>query len=160
MHISTTPNHTYKTQLHQISAKSQKQNSKTTTKNCKTKKRTKNAGTKKTPNFEEKLLESIDDGLAVLGESTKQIVYFHLEKTFKIERENIPYRIEEFTDILENIFGTGAKIIEIQIMKSLFKKFRYSIKNYSKQNNLSFIEYVAAVKQEKKKRENKEKQSN
>jgi len=108
--------------------------------------------------FEELLLEAIDEGLSLLGETPKQAVYFHLEKTFKIKRLDIPYRIEEFTDAIEKIFGTGAKIIEIQIMKCLFKKVGYKFKHHPKQKKLTFTEYVAAVKLEKNKSENIKKQ--
>jgi len=154
----TTNWYIYKTHLHKISAKPQEQNTGTKT-NSYGAKRKNNDSPKinihqKTPNFEEFLLEAIDEGLTVLGESSKQLVYFYLEKTFKINRLDIPYRIEEFTDAIERIFGTGAKILEIQIMKCLFKKVDHSIKNYSEQKNLTFIEYVAAVKREKEKLKN------
>jgi hypothetical protein len=101
---------------------------------------------KKPQNFEEVLLEAIDEGLSVLGESSKQALYFHLEKTFKMNRRDIPYRIEEFTDAVEKIFGKGARILEIQIMKSLFKKVGYQFKHYSKRKDITFTEYVTAVK--------------
>ena len=100
--------------------------------------------------FEEALLESIDEGLSLLGESPKQVVYFHLEKTFKMNKLGIPFRIEEFTDAIEKIFGAGAKILEIQIMKCLFKKVGYTFRNYPRQKNITFTEYIAAVKLEKK----------
>jgi hypothetical protein len=95
------------------------------------------------------LLEAIDEGLSLLGESSKQAVYFHLEKIFKMNRQNIPYRIEEFTDAIEKIFGNGAKILEIQIMKCLFKKVGYKLKHYPKRKNIMFTEYIAAVKRGK-----------
>jgi hypothetical protein len=99
--------------------------------------------------FEEVLLEAIDEGLSLLGESSKQAIYFHLEKAFKMNRLDIPYRIEEFTDAIEKLFGAGAKILEIHIMKCLFKKVGYNFKHYPKQKNLTFTEYIAAVKLEK-----------
>ena len=71
-----------------------------------------------------------------------------------MNRLDIPYRIEEFIDAIDKIFGTGAKILEIQIMKSLFKKVGYTIKYYPEQNNLEFAEYVEAVKLAKKNCEN------
>jgi hypothetical protein len=107
------------------------------------------------------LLEAIDEGLSLLGESAKQAIYCHLGKTFKITRQDIPYRIEEFTDAIEGIFGAGAKIVEIQIMKCLYKKVGYTFKHYPKQKNLTFTEYIAAVKLDKNNYENiKEEQSN
>jgi len=100
---------------------------------------------KRTMNFEEVLLEAIDEGLSVLGESAKQAIYCHLGKTFKMNRLDIPYRIEEFTDAIEGIFGAGAKILEIQIMKCLFKKVGYTFKNYPRPKDLTFTEYVTAA---------------
>ena len=78
--------------------------------------------------FEELLLEAINEGLSLLGESGKQVLYFHLEKNFKINKQDIPNRIEEFTDAIETIFGNGAKILEIQIMKCLFRKVGHTFK--------------------------------
>jgi hypothetical protein len=101
-------------------------------------------------NFEKLLLESIDDGFSLLGESAKNFVYSYLEKTFKIDKQEIPYKIEKFIDVIESIFGNGAKIIEIQIMKSLFKKVGCTIKHYPEQNNLEFLEYIEAIELAKK----------
>ena len=114
-----------------------------------------NRSTNKKPvKFEKILLEAIDEGLSLIGESAKQVIYIYLEKTFKMDAQDIPSRIEEFSKALENIFGTGSKIIEIQIMKKLFNKVGYSIKNYPSIHDLTFTEYVPAIKQEKEKREN------
>jgi hypothetical protein len=153
MGIFTTNWYLYKTYLNSNSKKPQTKNSETITKIHGTKKRevnTKNQkAEKKTTNFEEVLLEAIDEGLSLLGESSKQVVYLHLEKIFKMNRQNIPYRIEEFTDAIEKIFGNGAKILEIQIMKCLFKKVGYKLKHYPKRKNITFTEYIAAVKRGK-----------
>ena len=166
MGVFTTNWYLYKTYLHPISKKPQTQNSETITEIYGSKKirgfKSKNReAEKKTKNFEEVLLEAIDEGLSLLGESPKQAVYFHLEKTFKMNRLDIPDRIEEFTDAVEKIFGAGAKILEIQIMKCLFKKVGYTFKHHSRQKNLTFTEYIATVKLEKNNYENiKEQQSN
>jgi hypothetical protein len=162
MGIFTTNWYLYKTCLHPISKKPQTQNSVTVTEIYELKKRrvrSKNReAEKRTMNFEEDLLEAIDEGFSLLGESPKQAVYFHLEKTFQMNRLDIPYRIEEFTDAIEKIFGTGAKILEIQIMRCLFKKVGYTFKHYPKRKNITFTEYIAAVKLEKNKSENRKKQ--
>ena len=104
----------------------------------------------KTGIFEELLLEAIDEGPSVLGESAKQAIYCHLEKTYKMNRQDIPYRIEEFIDAIEKIFGAGAKIIEILIMKCLYKKVGYNFKNYPRPKDLTFTEYIAAARLAKK----------
>jgi poly(A) polymerase Pap1 len=155
MPIFTTNWYLYKTYLHPISAKSQKRDATTATDSYKSKTSSSpNNVNKKTMDFEELLREAIDEGLSLLGESAKQVVYFHLEKTFKMNRLDIPYRIEEFIDAIDKIFGTGAKILEIQIMKCLFKRVGCTIRQYPEQNGLEFAEYVEAVKLTKKKYEN------
>lgn len=156
MKIFTTNGYLYKTYLNPISTKSQKKTayaraidsyeSKTS---C-----SPNNVNKKTMDFEELLREAIDEGLSLLGESAKQVVYFHLEKTFKMNKLDIPYRIEEFINVIDWIFGTGAKILEIQILKCLFKKGGGTIEHYPEQKNLEFAEYVEAFKLEKKNRKN------
>jgi hypothetical protein len=103
-------------------------------------------GNYKAMSFEELLLEAINDGLASLDKPAKKAFYYNLEKTFDINRWDIPYKIEEFTYALERIFGIGAKILEIQIMKCLYKKVGYTFKSYQEPANLEFIEYVSAVK--------------
>lgn len=101
----------------------------------------------RTVEFEEVLLEAIDEGLSLLGESSKQVVYFHLEKTFNMKRTEIPHRIEEFTDSMEKLLGTGAKILEIHIMKCIFKRVDCDFKHYPKQKNWTFKEYVASLEE-------------
>ena len=147
----TTNWHLYKTHLHPISSKALKQNSGKETSSY-WKKRNNNKikinKHQKTTNFEESLIESIDEGLSVIGESTKKIVYAYLERKFQMTRHDIPNRIEDFTKAIENIFGNGAKILELKIMKCLFNKVGYTL-NYSNQKNLTFIEYIKAIRLEK-----------
>lgn len=97
--------------------------------------------------FEELLLEAVDDGLSSLGDSSKQVIYFHLEKTFKLNKQEIPHKIEEFADAIENIFGHGAKLLQIIIMKRLYEKVKGSIEYNAQLEELIFTQYVAAVKQ-------------
>ena len=95
--------------------------------------------------FEKLLLEAVDDGLSSLGDSCQHVIYFHLEKTFKINRRDIPYKIEEFADAIEKIFGLGAKFLEILIMERLYEKVGHVIE-YN-QKDLVFTEYVAVARQ-------------
>lgn len=108
--------------------------------------------------FEKLLLEAVDEELTSLGESSKQALYFHLEKSFNIRKQEIPYKTEAFVDAIEKIFGSGADFLEILIMKRLHEKIGKRIKvNGAK--DLTFTEYVIAAKQsffEKKKSRDKE----
>jgi len=98
--------------------------------------------------FEEVLLESVDEGLSLLGESAKQAVYFHLEKEFKLNKKDIPYKIEDFTEAMENIFGVGAKVLEIRIMKNLFKNMGYPFPYFRPraQKYLEFTKYIESAR--------------
>ena len=96
-------------------------------------------------NFDKLLLEAVDEGLSSLGESSKQAIYFHLEKRFNIKKREIPHKIEAFADAIEKIFGLGANFLEILIMKQLHEKVGQSFK-WPEYKELTFIEYVAVAK--------------
>ena len=99
----------------------------------------------KTRDFDKILLSSIDDALNSLGESVKQSTYFHIENKFCVARTEIPENIEEFQGGLEKIFGTGARFIEIMIMKNLHSKIGLPL-NMDKKEQLEFAKYVDAAK--------------
>lgn len=94
--------------------------------------------------FEKMLLEAVDEQLTSLGESSKQALYFHLEKGFNIKKQEIPRKTEAFVDAMEKIFGQGADYLEILIMKRLHSKIGLEVKLSTP--NLTFTEYVEAAK--------------
>jgi len=75
-----------------------------------------------------------------------------------MNKQQIPHRIDEYVTAIENMFGTGAKIIQIQTMKNLYIKVRCQIKKYTNHKNLTFTEYISTMKLEKEQREIKNKQ--
>ena len=95
--------------------------------------------------FEKLLLEAIDEGLSSLGETSKQAIYFHLEKNYKLTKQGIPFRIEDFTEAIENIFGVGAKVLEIRIMKNLFKNMGYPFP-YFRPCTHEYLEFTKYIK--------------
>ena len=142
MNPITTKGYVYKTDLHSIFAKTQKRKLEKIKDNNETKKRQEYEGPKQNNknmmSFEKVLLESIDEALSILGDSGKQVVYSYLEKSLKMNKGDIPNRMEEFTGAIEDIFKTGAKIIEIQIMKCLFKRVGNLYENKLEQTDFSF----------------------
>jgi hypothetical protein len=72
--------------------------------------------------FNDILLDSIDKAFLTLGENSKSAIYFHLEKKFSISRQDIPDRVCDFSDAIEQIFGLAARQLEILIMKCLNEK--------------------------------------
>jgi len=72
--------------------------------------------------WKQQMLEAIDEGLLILGESSRKSVYFHLQTKYSLMREDVPNKPEVFVECLEKIFGAGAKVVEEAIAKSLCKK--------------------------------------
>lgn len=95
--------------------------------------------------FDKLLLEAVDEALSSLGDSSKQAIYFCLEKNFAIKRQDIPDKIQELANALENILGGGAKILEIQIMKHIYEKVGNGFKYFPEKDELLFTEYVEAA---------------
>ena len=95
--------------------------------------------------FKKLLLEAVDEGLSSLGDSAKLAIYVYLEKNFKIKKQDIPNKIDEFTNAIEKIFGNGAKFLEIQIMKHLHEKVGHDFEYFPEKDDLIFTEYVEAA---------------
>jgi len=88
-----------------------------------------------------KILEAVDESLAIFGESVKQAVYFHLENNCHMRKKDIPNKIEEFAIAIEGIFGNGARLIQIKIIETLYSKadgFHYCLKD----EDLLFKDYL------------------
>lgn len=77
--------------------------------------------------FDEFLIEAIDETLSSLGAPVKNAVYFQLENSFSIPKNEIPKQIDEFTDIMHKIFGLGASRLELKFMKNLYSKIKVNI---------------------------------
>ena len=98
--------------------------------------------------FCEILLGAIDEAFSSLGESVRESMYFHLEQTFGICRREIPFRIDDFSDAIERIFGLGYRHLEILIMKRLHAKAKieYKLDLPEWVADLTFKEYICKVK--------------
>ncbi|MEM2338562.1 MAG: hypothetical protein QXL91_01770 [Candidatus Bathyarchaeia archaeon] len=77
--------------------------------------------------FQKTILEAIEEGLETLGESPKQAILFHVENTFKLQKEEIPQNLTEFKKALETIFGPGAPYLEKLILEKLCNKLNLKL---------------------------------
>ncbi|MGA2874274.1 MAG: hypothetical protein ABSE82_01935 [Nitrososphaerales archaeon] len=75
-------------------------------------------------NNEEKFLECIDRALASLGESSRQVIYWHLNILYGIKRTDVPKNPQKFRECLESIFGSGASALEILIEMEIRSAFQ------------------------------------
>jgi len=99
--------------------------------------------------FELILLETLDEALSTLGENVKKTIYFYLQQKFFIAKNEIPYKIDDFSNALEQIFGLGARKLEILIMTKLNQKIKACYK-WEGPNwlvpELTFSQYVELLK--------------
>ncbi|RLG49375.1 MAG: hypothetical protein DRO00_10055 [Thermoproteota archaeon] len=48
------------------------------------------------PNLDQKIVECVDAGLQAFGKSAKHIVYYCLERDFRLKKNEIPERLKPF----------------------------------------------------------------
>jgi len=65
------------------------------------------------------VIECVDRAMDVLGQESKKVLYYHLEKGFGVRRSDIVDRPQEFVNALRSIFGTGAYVLEKAIVKEI-----------------------------------------
>jgi hypothetical protein len=95
--------------------------------------------------FEVTMAEAIDESLASFKSLNKQEIYSYLENVFKIRKEEISSKIEDFTDALNQMFGIGAKLIEIKIIEAIHKRIPEFIFT-PRRGAVIFKEYVASLR--------------
>ena len=94
--------------------------------------------------FENVLNEAIENVFASLSDN-KQALYRHLETNYRIRKEEIPFKIEEFVEAIDQIFGISSKIIQIRIIERLHANridFSYSPID----DDLNFLDFVLNLK--------------
>jgi len=97
------------------------------------------SATPKWSDFEGALLEAVDRGLMILGESVKQTLYFHLERMSPDQKKSIADNPQAFISDLEGIFGAGAKVIEKNIVELLYSELGLELRE---KVDYSFVDYV------------------
>jgi hypothetical protein len=97
--------------------------------------------------FQKLFLEAVDAAFSSLGDSAKQSIYFYLESRFKVPRDQILFRLEDFETGLEKIFGAGTEFLEISIMKRLYETMgsKRKIMKWNEDKEFKFIDYVKAT---------------
>ncbi len=93
--------------------------------------------------FPQILLESIDEGLSVLGNEPREAVYQFLRTICSLPREDIPDHVPEFAAGLKRALGGASKVIERLILRRLFEKTGSSFRDVP---DTDFNEYVLDAK--------------
>ncbi|MEM2106113.1 MAG: hypothetical protein QXV21_06605 [Candidatus Bathyarchaeia archaeon] len=89
--------------------------------------------------FEKALVEAVDEGLLMLGESGREVVYFHFKHYYGFTKEDVPSNPQILVRCLEKIFGLGARAVERDILKSLYRKLGLE---YVERKDFDFMEYL------------------
>jgi len=78
---------------------------------------------RKSEEFERVLIEAVDDGLSILGESVRVVLLTLIRERFHIGEHEIPKKPNEFSLALRSILGeSGGRFIENLIVRSLYAK--------------------------------------
>ncbi|MGB9676468.1 MAG: hypothetical protein ACPL0C_04700 [Candidatus Bathyarchaeales archaeon] len=93
--------------------------------------------------FEKALVEAVDEGLLMLGESGREVVYFHLRHYYGFTKDDVPSNPQILVRCLEKIFGVGARAVERDIIKSLYRKLKLE---YVEKEAFDFMEYLNEAK--------------
>jgi hypothetical protein len=94
--------------------------------------------------FDKTLLEAVDHALLSLGESPRKAIYYHLDKSFKLHKEEIPADTSEFSQALNAIFGPGAEVIKKIILKDLYSKLKL---DFEEKTSLEFVDYIGVARE-------------
>ena len=78
--------------------------------------------------FYDSLLEAVDQSFLTLGGPVKASIYFYLENSMGITKQEIPFRIDDFQNALEKIFGAGTRLLEILFIKKLHEIIKIEYK--------------------------------
>ncbi|HKW04430.1 MAG TPA: hypothetical protein VJN71_03935 [Nitrososphaerales archaeon] len=92
-------------------------------------------------NFDNEVLQCIEDGLLMLGEDGKNVVFWWWETKRNMRKSDIPNHVDEFVGLLEEVFGAGANVVENNLAREIQRAF-----NLSEGNSSGLIDAVAAAK--------------
>jgi len=81
----------------------------------------------------------------MLGESVRNVIYYHVERSHQIRREEIPRKLEAFHQALKSLLGEGGKIVETAIARSLHRVLGLDFREHG---NWTPVEYASYVKAE------------
>ncbi|MEM2998813.1 MAG: hypothetical protein QW542_07705 [Thermoproteota archaeon] len=92
--------------------------------------------------FHRALLEAVDEGLLQISEKVKTSFYAFLEDYRGLKREEIPFKLEEFTKGLRLIFGEGADIVLKWIARALYAKLGLAFEEKPEWTFKEYVEYA------------------
>jgi hypothetical protein len=75
-------------------------------------------------NFDEVLSEAIDQALTSIGESVKNILYYHIQTKYFLKPEDISKNPDLFVLALKSLLGKGSSHLEELILKKVCEAYK------------------------------------
>jgi len=88
------------------------------------------------------IIEVINKGISSLGEAPRETIWFHLEKSFGYDRHKAPENVENFQQILQDIFGTGYGSLDTIFRRYLSEATGKNLTSYT-----TFAESIRSLRE-------------
>jgi len=85
------------------------------------------------------VVEAVDHGLLALGEIVRETIYWRIEESYHLKREEIPENLDAFYKALQELLGRGAEIIRSLIAKDFYGRLDLKFPN---RENWTLVDYV------------------
>ena len=92
--------------------------------------------------LDETLLQAVDDGLLVLGQGLRMAIYKRIESTYQVRREDIPDKLLTFHRALQDLLGSGAKMMERLIARDLYSRLGLDFIEHDDWTLIDFMHYA------------------
>jgi len=95
--------------------------------------------------FNAQLLSAIDEALKqIFTEPAIAIIYNYLDKQYSLKREDIPEKLDVFTQGLEDFFRSGAVVVELVVLKNLCPSLGLEVRQI--RHNQDFVDCIERLK--------------
>ncbi len=95
--------------------------------------------------FERSVKKSIDMQLRqVFGETGTSVIYNYLQSALSLSQEEIPRKLEIFSEGLDKFLSSGARVVEKIILDGLYSNFG---KQFQAKEGYRFVDYINELKQ-------------
>lgn len=95
--------------------------------------------------FEELIVEVIDQVMLSLDPRVKKSFYNILKTDYNLDKNDVPYRIGDFVNALEEVYGISALLIEVAILKKVCQElpaFTFVVEN----TQLNLVDFLKSLR--------------
>lgn len=94
--------------------------------------------------FERSLIKTIDMQLKqVFGDTGTSVIYNYLQSAFSLRQDDIPKKLEIFSEGLDKFLSSGARVVEKIVLDRLYSDFG---KQFQAKEGYRFVDYINELK--------------